>query len=217
MTSSDRLPVWVSLPRNDIALAEAAIRGGATGIKVHLNAFHRASGTRFGSYSEERPFLQALSKISVRKAIMIGQEEIPSREEMEELRQFGFEGFNLYLRYAKPHLFESGIRPILALEKDFTDLDIKKIREFPDAWVEASMIDPALYGQPLTGDDFTAYTRVVEETRRPVLVPTQKNIRPDELPRLKATGIAAILIGVIVAGTSIESIENATREFVRYA
>lgn len=44
-------PIIVSLPRHDLDLAKAALAGGASAIKVHLNAHHRASGTTFGSYT----------------------------------------------------------------------------------------------------------------------------------------------------------------------
>ena len=216
-TQDPRLPVWVSLPRNDLSLAEAAIRGGASGIKVHLNAFHRASGTRFGSFSSERGFLLELAKLPARKAIMIGQDELPTALEMAELKEMGFEGFNLYLKFAQPYLFASGIRPILALEKGFSEQDIAQIRAVPGAWIEASMVDPAHYGEALSEDDLATYARIVESSGLPVLVPTQKKIRPEDLSRLKATGVSGILIGVIVAGSTPESIEAATRAFVRHA
>ena len=60
---SGDFPVIVSLARHDLDLAKAALDGGAGAIKVHLNAFHRASGTTFGSFTEERPFLEALAKL----------------------------------------------------------------------------------------------------------------------------------------------------------
>lgn len=45
-------PVLVSLGRHDIELAKAAVDAGVFGIKFHLNAYHRASGTTFGSFAE---------------------------------------------------------------------------------------------------------------------------------------------------------------------
>ncbi|WP_240353174.1 hypothetical protein [Cohnella algarum] len=46
---SGKLQLFVSLPANDAKLAEAAVREGADGLKVHLNVAHRASGNSFGS------------------------------------------------------------------------------------------------------------------------------------------------------------------------
>lgn len=55
------LPVLVSLGRHDLELAKAAVDAGVFGLKFHLNAYHRASGTTFGSFAEERPFIEALA------------------------------------------------------------------------------------------------------------------------------------------------------------
>lgn len=212
---SESLPVMVSLPRNDIELAHAALRGGASGIKVHLNADHRASGTRFGSFQEELPFLRELSKLPVPKAIMVGQEEVPSPSEMAELKAMGFEGFNLYLHHLRPWLLESGIRPILALGHAFTDQDLQKILAVRDAWIEASIADPNDYGKPLDEQDLHDYERIVRLSGRPVIVPSQKKITPADLPRLRATGIRGILAGVIVTGATPQSMETAVHELVQ--
>lgn len=211
---SETLPVMVSLPRNDIELARAAIRGGAGGIKVHLNAFHRASGTRFGSFQEELPFLKELAKLPVPKAIMVGQEVVPSASEMAELKAMGFQGFNLYLQHLKPWLLKSGIRPIPALSHGWTGQDLENILAVKDAWIEASIVDPSDYGKPLTDENFREYESIVRLSRRPVIVPSQKKITPADLPRLRATGVRALLVGVIVTGTTPESTEAAVRALV---
>ncbi|MDF2797726.1 MAG: hypothetical protein K0R85_470 [Devosia sp.] len=102
--SGGDFPVIVSLARHDLDLARAALDAGAGAIKVHLNAFHRASGTTFGSFTEERPFLEALAKLGAPMLVMAGQETVPSAEEMDALAELGFEGFNVYLDHLQPHL-----------------------------------------------------------------------------------------------------------------
>ena len=44
MLTDNRFSVIAALPRNDLALAEAALEGGAQAVKVHCNVWHRASG-----------------------------------------------------------------------------------------------------------------------------------------------------------------------------
>ena len=44
MLTDNRFAVIAALPRNDLALAEAALEGGAQAVKVHCNVWHRASG-----------------------------------------------------------------------------------------------------------------------------------------------------------------------------
>ena len=60
LLQQNRFSVITSLPRNELKLAEAALKGGAEAIKVHCNVYHRASGQVFGSYSENRGFLKSL-------------------------------------------------------------------------------------------------------------------------------------------------------------
>jgi hypothetical protein len=88
--TSGSFPIIVSLPRHDLDLARAALDGGASAIKVHLNAHHRASGTTFGSYTEERAFLEALAKFGAPMLVMAGQETVPTLEEMNALADLGF-------------------------------------------------------------------------------------------------------------------------------
>lgn len=209
-----KFPIIVSLPANDISLAYGAFDAGADGIKVHLNAFHRASGRTFGTFEQEKKFLTELSKIPTSKAIMVGQDVLPTKEEMDALAGLGFECFNLYMKHAKPYLFESRLKPMLALDHEFTEADLAKLKEMNLAAVEASVVNPANYGKPLDELDLAAYELIVSRTGLPVVVPSQKKVVTDDLKKLKKTGVHALLIGVIVTGDSEESIFRNTREFV---
>jgi hypothetical protein len=61
----ERPPVLIaSLPRNDPALAQAALEGGADVIKFHIHLQHRASQTVTGSLAEERPALEQILRLS---------------------------------------------------------------------------------------------------------------------------------------------------------
>ena len=40
MLTDNRFSVIAALPRNDLALAEAALEGGAQAVKVHCNVWH---------------------------------------------------------------------------------------------------------------------------------------------------------------------------------
>ncbi len=214
---SSPVSLWASLPRNDLDLAKAALRGGAQTIKVHLNAFHRASGSKFGTFSEELPFLKALAGLDCGKAVMIGQETIPSPQEMRELAAMGFTGFNLYLKHAAPWLLEDSITrqmtPYLALEHGYSPQDLERILAISAAQIEASVVAPSDYGTPLTAEDMRTYKELVANTGRRIIVPSQKKILPSDVPALRATGIQVLLLGVIAVGSTVESFEAGMREF----
>src|SRR5262245_49655726 len=107
-----QFPVLVSLGRHDIDLARAAVDAGVFGLKFHLNAYHRASGTTFGSFAEERPFIEQLAKLGKPMLVMSGQETQPSLDELNALSDYGVEGWNIYLKHVQPHLYRSRLQAI---------------------------------------------------------------------------------------------------------
>ncbi|HEY4200687.1 MAG TPA: hypothetical protein VGM83_08995 [Devosiaceae bacterium] len=204
-----KFPIIVSLPRHDIALAQAALDGGATAIKVHLNAYHRASGTTFGSFSSEQPFLEALAKLGAPLLVMAGQETVPTPEEMDALADLGFEGFNVYIDHLQPHLLGSRLRPMPALSATSTDADIARMAAIPGAMIEASIMEFSGYGQPVSADDLKRYAHIAEKAGVPIIAPSQKKFTPADIPGLRAAGIAAPLLGVIVTGDTPSGVEAA--------
>ncbi len=81
------------------------------------------------------------------------------------------------------------------------------------AMLEAAIVPPEDYGEPLTLADVANYRSLVQASERPVLVPTQKAILPIDLPALSAAGIGGIMIGVVVTGPTEGGIEKVTRHF----
>src|SRR5690606_12862086 len=81
----------VSLPQNDPALARAAMRGGAQGLKIHINVEHHASGTHFGSWSEEKERIAAILEEAKEAPVGIvpGGNPFASPAEFAEMAQMG--------------------------------------------------------------------------------------------------------------------------------
>lgn len=83
---SGAFPIAVSLARHDMALAQAARDAGADALKLHLNAYHRASGTTFGSFKEERPFLEEVGKPSLDTAIGLSPGQLTLRGRVSPIK-----------------------------------------------------------------------------------------------------------------------------------
>jgi len=215
--TTGQFPVLVSLARHDMDLAKAAVDAGAFGLKVHLNAWHRAAGVRFGTFAEERPFLEQLAKLGKPLLVMAGQETVPTAEEMRELEALGFEGFNLYLRHMQPHLLRSRLRPILAMDDGSTEEDLRHIAAVPGAMTEASIMRFEQYGTPLDDADLRRFREIVQAAGIPVIAPSQKRFVPEDMPKLRAAGISAPLIGSVVTGSTPESLQATLTPFVRAA
>ena len=69
------------------------------------------------------------------------------------------------------------------------------------------------YGQPLCMRDLLRYHALAHATPLPVIVPTQRMIRPEEVKALAQTGIHGLMIGAVVTGRTEESIRKAVRSF----
>jgi hypothetical protein len=215
--SDGSFPVIVSLARHDLDLAKAARDAGIAAIKVHLNAYHRASGTTFGSFAQERPFFEALAKLGLPLLVMAGQETVPTPKELDALADLGFEGFNVYFDHLQPHLLASRLRPMPALGEKSTDADLEAIKSIPGAMLEASIMPFSGYGQPLNDADLARYADISARAGLPVIAPSQKKFTPADMPRLKAAGIAAPLLGVVVTGDTPASLAAAVEPIVRAA
>ncbi|MFD2649642.1 hypothetical protein ACFSX5_17785 [Devosia albogilva] len=208
-------PVIVSLARHDLELAKAALDGGATAIKTHLNAYHRATGTTFGSFAEERPFFEELAKLGCPLLVMAGQETVPSAEEMDALHDLGFEGFNVYVDHLQPHLLRSKLRPMPALASTSSPEDVAKIAAIPGCIIEASIMPFERYRTPMTPADLDRYAAIVAAVDVPVIVPSQLQLTPADGKALRDAGIAAVLMGAIVTGDSPDTMRASVEAMVR--
>ena len=211
----------VSLPRNDLELARAALRGGAQGLKVHLNVEHFASGTRFGSWDEERETMAHIVELAREQGASVGV--VPgaggafaSPDDFRGLAQIGVDYFDAYP-------FDC---PAWALEQ--TDLDVMMaafhgydLSEFAGleklgmTLCEASILGHDDYGKSLTAHDLARFVALCGALEVPVIVPSQKKVEPQDVIALRKSGARGLLIGAIVTGREAETIEAATRSFAR--
>ncbi len=208
-------PIIVSLARHDLDLAKAALDAGAYAIKTHLNAYHRATGTTFGSFDQERPFFEELSKLGCTLLVMAGQETVPTAEEMNALHSLGFEGFNVYVDHLQPHLLQSKLRPMPALAPTSTPADMTKIAAIPGCIIEASIMPFERYRTAMTPGDLQRYTDIVATVEVPVIVPSQLALTPDDALAMREAGIAAPLLGAIVTGDTPHSMKQTVAEIAR--
>jgi hypothetical protein len=209
------MPLIASLPRNSVELAEAAAAGGADMLKIHLNVHHAASGTRFGSFAEERERLEAIIEaVDIPVGIMPGAGTTATLEEMHELEEMGIAFFDIYASdMPADYLTLEEMAAMAALGSDWKPWEPESVKEFGIELLEASIVHHDQYGQRLALSDLMAYSFVAENFDGAVIVPTQKAIRPDEVRMLFEAGVSGLMIGKIVAGDTPESFESATARF----
>jgi hypothetical protein len=97
-------------------------------------------------------------------------------------------------------MYHSRLRPILALDSESNEADLKQIAAIPGAMLEASVGRFPEYGQPLNEADVDRYREIVQQSGLPVIAPSQKRFTATDVPKLRDAGIGALLLGIIVTG-----------------
>lgn len=213
--SSKKLQLFVSLPSNDCKLAQAALKEGADGLKVHINVSHGASGNDFGglhyyrdSFSEIRSMFDGPLGI-----VPGGSVSAIQKEEISELENLDFDFVSVFAQHMPPFLLESKLASTFATDYkfDFDLLDVAK--DFQVSALEASIIPPDQYGLPLSVLDLLRYRMLVSQSGLPVIVPSQRKIVVEDVPGLASCGVSVLLIGAVVTGCELSSLQSAVASF----
>lgn len=216
---NSKFSLVVSLPANTLALAEAALAGGAQAIKVHANVWHRASGHTFGTYAENRAFLKSLIALcgDVPVGLVAGGEEaFISEEERDELEGMGLGFFSSYACHLPPFMMHSQkLCRMVAIDSTYNSGTLNAVKHSDIEVLECSIQPGELYGTPLNYADILHYTNIAQAAGRPCLIPTQKKIAPAEVKSLYRAGCKAVMIGAVVMGKepTPESVRETTNHF----
>lgn len=207
----------VSLPENNVELAKAALLAGADVLKIHINVEHRASKTRFGSLTEELEVIKKIVSLcnEYDKSIGIvagGHDKIPMKE-IEGIMNEGFSFISLYDKHMNPLIFNKDIYRMVAIDNNYKLEYVKAYDELPIDVLECSIMDPETYGDELTVREILQYQSIRSTTSKPMVIPTQRNITPEQVLILQEMGINAIMIGAIVTGKTKDSIYESTLKY----
>jgi len=206
----------MSLPANDPELARAAVRGGADVLKIHIRVHHDASGTHFGTLEEERERIAEIMDIfDGPVGIVAGATDPATPEEMAELARMGIDFFDLYLSYMPAWMWQlEGMAKAVALAPDYKPRQALALEALGADLIEAAIVPHDGYGQPLTMADLAGYRDLHDTIDLPIIVPTQRAIRPEEACLItRECGIEGLMIGAIVTGKTPTGIEEAVRKF----
>ena len=214
LLSEKKLTLIMSLPFNDPRLCRAAFEAGADVVKVHINVHHHASGTHFGSLAEERSALEEMlaHRAGPMGLVPGGSPEAVTRDAMEAAA-LPFSFYSVYAHHL-PAWAAGSLKALMAACDAACPLD--QIAAMPTCGadvVEASVIPGNEYGQPLTFRDLMLYRRIVESVSVPVVVPTQRAIRPEEVSCLMDCGVKAVMIGAVVTGKTEKSVTDTVAAF----
>lgn len=209
----------VSLPKNDVELAKAALDAGADALKVHIHVKHRASGTQFGSLAQELRAIEAICSLSDRPVGLVpGDRPFAEPDELKQARDVGIDFVDAYIHHLPAYALGTSLTVMAALDYTFTQADAAILHEldFVDC-IEASIVHPEGYGAPLNVADLVCYRQITAAGDKPVVVPSQRVLVPDELRYLAAVGVRGAVLGAIVTGATPGSLAQAVAAFRRSA
>ena len=221
---SDDFTLLVSLPKNDLELARAALDGGAQGLKVHVNVEHFASGTRFGSFCEERDTLAKIVELASTRGASCGVvpgtgQSFATEDEFAQMAGIGLDYFDAYPSDAPAWtLTQTHLDVMLAAFHGGDFSTMAALQSCGMAMCEASIVPHEEYGGALTSLDVARYAELARVLAQapgaaPIIVPSQKKIVPRDVSALRASGAKGLLIGAIVTGRDAESLRAATQSF----
>ena len=219
LLQQNRFSVITSLPRNELKLAEAALKGGAEAIKVHCNVYHRASGQVFGSYSENRGFLKSLIALCGPVPVGLmpgGPDGYITVQERLELEEMGLAFFTGYAHQMPCQMMDSTrLDKMVAIGPGYTQNTLDAVRASDIDVLECSIQPGEAYGTPLCVEDLLRYSDIATKTAKPCVVTTQRAITPQEVHHLAKAGCKGIMIGAVVMGPQQDAaaVEQATRAF----
>lgn len=193
----------VSLPKNDIGLIKEALKAGADVIKVHINVSHFASKQKYGSFKEERHFLQEACALVKSQDKLLGVVagdggEYATDADLEAMADLGVDFISSYVEHAPLILLDKKDLELMAAVS-FETLDYAlEMQELGVDIIEASIVEHKEYHKDLSILDLCKYKRLTSLSNKPIIIPTQKNIKPSDIKLLANIGCKGIMIGSVV-------------------
>lgn len=212
---SKPMTLIASLPANSYELARSAWENGADAVKIHINVSHRASGTMFKSFEEER---EQLERILADSPVPVGLVAGNSTEEVlsdyETIKSQPFDFMSLYLHSAPSEILaDKRFTCMMACDYTYQRSEIELFQAMGVDILEASIVHPDQYGAYLNSRDLLRYRQLVQDSGLPVVVPSQKKLRVEDISSIAGSGVKGMMLGAVVTGKTTESIGAAMAQF----
>ncbi|SDI35236.1 hypothetical protein [Proteiniclasticum ruminis] len=203
LLTENEFSIVVSLPKNEMTYAWAARDAEAKILKVHINAMHHATNQKFGTFQEEKPFLEELCKFAKDNQMILGivpgdHKNYATKEELRILSEMGFDFVSSYVQNTPFYALEvTNLEKVFAIGHEYDMNEYKNLEALGIDVLEASIMKPEQYGEKFTIKDYLHLSEITKVSQ-PVLVPTQKFVTVEDLKYLKQAGVKALMVGAVV-------------------
>ena len=175
MLTDNRFSVIAALPRNDLALAEAALEGRSAGCQGALQCLAPRQRKHVGTFAENRTFLRELIALCGDVPVGLvpgGGDAYINEEERLELEEMGLSFFSSYAQYVPCHMMESTrLSSMIAIGTDYTQNTLDAVRASAIDVLECSIQPGENYGTSMNYADILRYSDIAAKTAKPCVVP----------------------------------------------
>lgn len=211
-----RLILIASPPVNTVDLALAAQEAGADAVETHLN--HESSMGR-GAFSsidlEEQALKDIVSVLNIPVGVSIGGSKPLQEEEWERLLALNIDFVNMLAHHMPAFVaLDERVSRIVGIGPGYILEQVKAISDSPGvSAIEAAVVPPQAFGLPLNVLDVATLEIVTKLSAKPILVPTQKKIRPAEVPIIRQAGCKGLSLTSVVTGDTPTSMATTIKAF----
>ncbi|MFA5839788.1 MAG: hypothetical protein WC890_03915 [Candidatus Margulisiibacteriota bacterium] len=209
LINSNKLTLIVALPENNLEMAEAAFAAGADALQLPINMHE------FNTMEQERDTLAKILKIvEAPVGINIGNDKDLHESEIKEIEKLGFDFVNIGAEHLSPTVLKSKkVSKVLALNSRYTLDELIELSQTTFSALDAAIVSSSDPETDLVVGDLQNYISIILSANVPVIIPTQRHIRPSEVAIIADTGAKGIMLTKTVLGTTNKHIADVVGKF----
>jgi len=214
----NKFSIILSPFNSDPKLLNILIKNNINIIKFHINITHPVSNYKFKSWEEEK---ENITNILLENPnITVGLVPGHIKEELEEINHIELNSYvdfiDIFIDSFTTYYLDipKNIEKVVAINRVLNKEELELLDFLKISAVEASIIDKSEYGLKLTLKDILNYSKLVNNSPIPILIPTQKLIEPKDIRILYEIGAKGIVLGGISLTTDYENLQKKLYEFI---
>ncbi|MGB9638005.1 MAG: hypothetical protein ACPL1F_01730 [bacterium] len=142
------------------------------------------------------------------------------KENIEEINYFELESYidfiDIFINSFTTYYLNipKNVERVVAINRVLNKEELEILDRLKISAIEASIIDKSQYGLPLTLDDILNYSKLANNSSIPVLIPTQKHIKPKDVKILYEIGAKGLVLGGISLSLDYKELKKNLYEFI---
>jgi len=195
LLSKKKMTLIVQLPENSIELAKLAEAEGADALVI----------------KNEENISDILKAVKIPVGVDLSMEQALDEKQVKACDKFDFINFHFGSLPAAAKRTKPG--KIITLNEEYTLDKMIGVEDTGAQAIDAAIIPVSQRSRELIVGDLQNYIAIAISSGLPVIIPTQRVIKPSEVAIISDTGAKGILLTEVVLGNDPKSMEKALREY----